>query len=1329
VFCPHCRRDSAAVRCPHCLETVDVRGVERVEQLAYLRNRLEGWTARGLFTRAATETAIAETEEELQVLHSRLGLLPVPAVPAFTPPRVEPASRPALSRVEPVTQPALPTREEVAPQQAPASDGLPAADVAEPRFQPPDAIPMQRQRQTPRRPPLTWRQIGLTLLSERTLNTLLLVGALLILASASVISTLNPTHLAPPAHLSALLATTAVFAAAGLALRRRLGLPRTGGALLAIAAVFLPLDVWTLGGAELLRWPPATTWLAASLFCLLAYLGAHLLLRDRAFALLSAAAGASLTLAAANRAGVATDWWSALLVLLAVLYVTLTPRARPRLPTLSWALRGTAHVLALGALTLFTLVSISALLGLTLVRATPGPLAVTWWLGTLFYALYARADGARYYRTVAASLSAVAALLTLQVTVQVASALGQWFAIAVAVLACLYGGYGYARYRRDGLLAAREALRRPPYHIAAALSVVALVWPRTASSTHAIGAALLAALYAYGTRRVRGLVPATVAVALLPVILADVVDAVRLPDPLLVWTLFALGALALAEYAVRQGLSSSMSTGVDLLGAPAAHRQGVDDEHVADGMFQGRRNAGAPRGFDAGQRVAAPLSRSQGERARPLDPQLGSEGLVSHGVGVRAPWRSPFTLPLLALGTATGLATLATCLARYAVAFVTTGLPARDDTVIAATALLTLGLLLPTLRRRVPALPHLAVLLAALPYLSLAVRIGDHLGWRDAYAGQAWALMTLALGYLGMASLLDSTKRKGAQFLYPAAYLCAPLAPALVLADRVTLSWLFGLALAACAWSAWLVATGRHRAFEVWLAALMPPEFRPGARALFGYLCAWLFPLWLLIAASTRVPALNAGAFGLALTFLDVAYLGAALLLARSDPDQARPWLSGGVMLAVVGPLLTLGDPIPRLAATALALVIYAAAAVLSRRPAWAYGVALALPALDYAVCDRLRVPYADYGLALLPVVLLLLGAGDELRARGLGRAWVRPFDHVAHGLLALLLPVAVPAVFLAGKDSRGTLALTALAYTLVLGVHASWRRRHISAWLATSAGLVGVQSLLLSWHVPAEGEPIRWAIAGLAVTLACALLRPPRREPWALPLRAARAAIALLTPLTAITLGAVLSATVAAHTFTVTIAIVGLQLATEGLANRRYRHPLIYGGIACEGVAYLVQLAQHGITQPQFYAVPVGLYLLGVAYVEWRTTTRHDVKDLLELAGLLIPLGASLLQALGLMTDGQPAALYDLVVMGEGIALLMLGVSLRWRKTLYAGATALVIDSGLIAYEPLRAVNTWYVVAIIGLAIIGVVVIIEKRRQRIVALADGWRRLQETWD
>src|SRR5581483_5051928 len=95
----------------------------------------------------------------------------------------------------------------------------------------------------PARPAFSWADLGTSLLSERTLHALLGLGALLILASGAVISTVNPTHLQPLLHLLAVVATTLLFYAAGAVVRQKLNLSMAGAALLAIGGAFVPLSI------------------------------------------------------------------------------------------------------------------------------------------------------------------------------------------------------------------------------------------------------------------------------------------------------------------------------------------------------------------------------------------------------------------------------------------------------------------------------------------------------------------------------------------------------------------------------------------------------------------------------------------------------------------------------------------------------------------------------------------------------------------------------------------------------------------------------------------------------------------------------------------------------------------------------------------------------------------------------------------------------------------------------------------------------------------------------------------------------------------------------
>ena len=76
----------------------------------------------------------------------------------------------------------------------------------------------------------------------------------------------------------------ALFSVSGYVCYARMRLARAGEALLAIAAAFVPLDVWTLGGADGLEWSGAEIWVIASALALPVYSLLYLLVPGRVLA-------------------------------------------------------------------------------------------------------------------------------------------------------------------------------------------------------------------------------------------------------------------------------------------------------------------------------------------------------------------------------------------------------------------------------------------------------------------------------------------------------------------------------------------------------------------------------------------------------------------------------------------------------------------------------------------------------------------------------------------------------------------------------------------------------------------------------------------------------------------------------------------------------------------------------------------------------------------------------------------------------------------------------------------------------------------------------------
>lgn len=1328
MFCPHCNAAVQSAHCSACGRSFDMGEAERLGQLTYLLDTVDVWRKRGLLNRATAAAITTETRQELAVLRERLhGAASAPASPSrprirrqlrsdvgstaehlMTPPTwAQEGQEEGASEAQGAEAPRSPSPSSIgASTSAPppvASASMPSPSVAAA----PTGSISGGTRATPDvlsdRPRLVWRQVGLSLLSDRALNTLLLVGALLVLASATVISTLNPTHLSAPIHLAVMAATTAAFFASGQALRTRLGLVRSGSTLLTISAAFLPLDIWTLGQGDLLRQTVADTALTASAVCLVVYLLVHVFLRehDKLFALLAAVAGASTALALANRVALPPNWWASVLIVLAIVYALAAPRLRAFLPTLASTLLFTAHALTLGSLSVLTLAAAAAFAGIALETSPGVMLAATWWLGTLFYTIYGRIGGERYYLSVAGSLSAVAALITLQLL----PVLGPWTGVAIAALACVYMTIG-ARHSRHGAAAPEPKLAQAlrvllgqwPYQVALALSAVALLWPIADALSRAVAAGVLSALYALSTRHardVRGPLWGAVSVTLLPLTLLYLELALPTPDPLPAWTLLALGAVVLGEAAVR--------------------------------------------------------------RAGGVGMELWSWASVWQDRAL-----SPFARPLLGLGYLTTTAVLSVYLARDLTYPTISNLlmsPTEGlDLVTAALAVLTVAAALVALLQAAPRSFFVAAALSIAPIVSVAVALGKRFGWSDVHVVQSGALMGLALLYLVAAVWLESRIENGpaaigrdgratvgARALFPLAYALSALATLLVVGDPPALEPIFGLLLAVWAWSAYRVATGRHTLFLALIAVLFSKGgiaakgSNVGATAgvaLFGYLCAWLFPVWLLVAFTSWLPADSAHAvYGLALSVVAALYLTGARYLARAAPVQSWPWLSAGAALIVLGPLLAVTEALPRLLSTGLALGVCLAMARLTKRPEWLIEAALALPLLVFALLNVSGASLLDlsyYPLVFLPVFMLCLVISNRLRHDGPANASSWPFDVVGYGGLCHL-PLAIP---LSGAFYAPlTAVLTATAYTLLLFAYTESSGKRVwppqiplqsirwSAWLSVICGFWTLEASLRLFGLEPSLHPIGWAVAALAVTA----LTPRSTLVWRAPLGWGAVVAASICSFWALMQTEAAPGHANVQILLITLALAGLQAVTVGYQRRE--RGLIYGGIAAILGVYLGQLALAAVTQPQFFVGPVGLYLLGVAFAERRLAPRQAVRKTLEITGLLLLLGTSLLQALGYATAGLPVAAYDLVVLVEGLILLWVGDTLRWKDTLLAGALALIADALLIFAHPLRAVNTWYAVAVAGLAIIAFVIVVEKKRQSFAKLFGQWRQMRETWD
>ncbi len=275
--------------------------------------------------------------------------------------------------------------------------------------------------------------------------------------------------------------------------------------------------------------------------------------------------------------------------------------------------------------------------------------------------------------------------------------------------------------------------------------------------------------------------------------------------------------------------------------------------------------------------------------------------------------------------------------------------------------------------RRASIFVHVAVWVVLACALLLADR-GFYAGWDLAPADFGLVLGIVAFVYLALAFVLDRVEGHYSKPLYMVGYVLTVAAMFRTIEVKELNIAMVGMSTAVYATSAYLVHRGGHPAFRRLVDRLFQQSWEMDKRIANGavlYLATGLFPAVVLLAVSFADPSV--AWYGLTAALIAVADVGIAESLARSEPLYRYQWYAFGLALSVAGPLITLDDPTLRVATIAVITALYAAIAVVTRRPQWVYPVAALLPLLMVLGMDRADVGMSYYGVAL---VALTVGYG-----------------------------------------------------------------------------------------------------------------------------------------------------------------------------------------------------------------------------------------------------------------------------------------------------------------------------------------------------------------
>ena len=609
----------------------------------------------------------------------------------------------------------------------------------------------------------------------------------------------------------------------------------------------------------------------------------------------------------------------------------------------------------------------------------------------------------------------------------------------------------------------------------------------------------------------------------------------------------------------------------------------------------------------------------------------------------------------------------------------------------------------------------------------------------------AWIFILLAYLYLGIGQFFDRMKKSSdihsfALPFYVPGYTLSVFALVISGNDKPLAIQIYSAVVILYALSGWL--------------------FR---EALFIYPAAWLavVPYYLTI----TVTSLDARLYGLAWLPLIMAYIAIGRIffhkkslasvekgifaLAEWISHPAVPLYLMAYALSVGMIWLSFSDPLALTLALLAGMTIYMTSAILFLTPEWIYAglIAAHLTVLAYFAIDpQGGEPYLlSYPFHALTWLIALVGLGlsrwitvavpSVARSRGESSA----DDKSAMSWLDHLLdhPWARPFFLFAVVDIFfwQFVALNSYETTITLAIgHAIMLALFSIVWMAGSLvygaiffGLLATGTSMTYAQVSFGNAMAFFGGIGFGLYLLAHVFKPI--SSWFRPLRV------WLTPLAYSSIFLATTAMIVNLPFVFTyITANAVSLAFAGtlyitIAYRERQYLLGYLGMALLEIAWGLLLYTNEIRQPQLYAIPAGLYFLGIAYLEMQGN-RKGYAVAIEILGLGVLLVTSFAQSL----NDQTGLIYFILLMIEALFVIWWGVLQKRKMPFFTGIGASAINIAaqviiLISVHDIHRVNRWLVAFGAGLIITAIAVIAELKREQLRARSRQLTEMLESWE
>ncbi|HSG45019.1 MAG TPA: hypothetical protein VLA72_17870 [Anaerolineales bacterium] len=596
----------------------------------------------------------------------------------------------------------------------------------------------------------------------------------------------------------------------------------------------------------------------------------------------------------------------------------------------------------------------------------------------------------------------------------------------------------------------------------------------------------------------------------------------------------------------------------------------------------------------------------------------------------------------------------------------------------------------------------------------------------------AWSFMGFAFLYLAIGQLFDRMGKVSAQGeIHPCA---APFYAPGFLLSAVSLA---------------LASNNRELAIPVYSAGVILYAL---SSLLFKetwliYPAAWLaaVPYYLAI----TLTSLETQWYGLAWLPLIVLYIALGRFVFHNDKlapigqGMLAQWLTHpavpfyilayGLSISMIS--LSYASPLPLTIAFGSAAVIYFASAYLFKKPAWIYPAlfAIHMTVLAYFTINPQGGPMRHITIPFLAMTWITSLIGyifehntqltDENKTyrfsflnRLFGHAWARPFF-----IFAIIEMVIWQSLALTGTD---TTIIVGGGYALLFALFSILWAEGALVYGAVAFGLLAVGGSLKQAELKFENAVAVYGGIGFGLYLLGRLMdalsaRIKSLTVWLTPLT--HWSIALTGAAVIINLPEVTNhMTATAATF----AFAGALYTAIAYRGRLYR--LGYLGMALLELSWVMALIMNDVTQPQWYAIPGGLYFIGLGYMEWvRSKSKYAVG--LELLGLGVLLVTSFAQSL----DGETGLPYFVLLLFEGLVVIWWGVYQKRKIPFFTGiaATAINVVAQVIVLVNVYDINRWFVGFGVGLLIMSMAIYIERSRERLRERARELSDTIEKWE